>query len=27
MEEMDAFRQIRDWSKFTETGDRSELTF
>ncbi|HYK38471.1 MAG TPA: ATP-dependent DNA helicase [Candidatus Eremiobacteraceae bacterium] len=27
MEEMDAFRQIRDWSKFTETGDRSELAF
>jgi ATP-dependent DNA helicase DinG len=27
MEEMDAFRQIRDWSKFTETGDRAELTF
>jgi ATP-dependent DNA helicase DinG len=27
MEEMDAFRQIRDWSKFTESGDRAELTF
>src|SRR5882757_3451815 len=27
MEEMDAFRQIRDWSKLTETGDRAELTF
>ncbi len=27
MEEMDAFRQIRDWTKFTETGDRAELTF
>jgi ATP-dependent DNA helicase DinG len=27
MEEVDAFRQIRDWSKLTETGDRSELTF
>jgi len=27
MEEIDAFRQIRDWSKFTEAGDRSELTF
>src|SRR5215475_8977982 len=27
MEEIDAFRQIRDWSKFTENGDRSELTF
>jgi len=27
MEEIDAFRQIRDWSKFTDTGDRSELTF
>src|SRR5256884_4858919 len=26
MEEMDAFRQIRDWSKLTETGDRAELT-
>jgi ATP-dependent DNA helicase DinG len=27
MEEQDAFRQIRDWSKLTETGDRAELTF
>src|SRR6202043_3446626 len=27
MEEIDAFRQIRDWTKVTETGDRSELTF
>jgi ATP-dependent DNA helicase DinG len=27
MEEMDAFRQIRDWSKLSETGDRAELTF
>ncbi len=27
MEEVDAFRQIRDWAKVTETGDRSELTF
>src|SRR5947207_1297277 len=27
MEEMDSFRQIRDWSKLTETGDRAELTF
>jgi len=27
MEEVDAFRQIRDWSKLTETGDRAELTF
>ena len=27
MEEIDAFRQIREWSKLTETGDRSELTF
>src|ERR1700756_3368259 len=27
MEEMDEFRQIRDWSKLTETGDRAELTF
>jgi ATP-dependent DNA helicase DinG len=27
VEEMDAFRQIRDWAKLTETGDRAELTF
>jgi len=27
MEEVDAFRQIRQWSKLTETGDRAELTF
>jgi len=27
MEEVDAFRQISDWSKLTETGDRTELTF
>src|SRR6201998_780184 len=27
MEEVDAFRQIRDWSSLTETGDRAELTF
>ena len=27
MEEVDAFRQIREWSKLTETGDRAELTF
>ena len=27
MEEIGAFQQIRDWSKLTETGDRSELTF
>ena len=27
MEEADWFAQIRDWSKLTETGDRSELTF
>jgi ATP-dependent DNA helicase DinG len=27
MEEMDAFRQIREWSNLTETGDRTELTF
>src|SRR5712664_1686172 len=27
MEELDAFRQIKDWSKLTETGDRAELTF
>lgn len=27
MEEVDAFRQIQDWSKLTETGDRAELAF
>jgi ATP-dependent DNA helicase DinG len=27
MEEVDAFRQIREWAKLTETGDRAELTF
>jgi ATP-dependent DNA helicase DinG len=27
MDEVDAFRQIRDWARLTETGDRSELTF
>src|SRR5260370_40204615 len=27
MEELDACRQIKDWAKFTETGDRAELTF
>ena len=27
MEEMDEFRQIREWNKLTETGDRAELTF
>ena len=27
MEELDAFRQIRDWERVTETGDRAELTF
>lgn len=27
MEEVDAFRQIQDWSKLTETGDRAELSF
>jgi len=27
MEEVDAFRQIREWSSLTETGDRAELTF
>ncbi|HKF24914.1 MAG TPA: ATP-dependent DNA helicase [Candidatus Acidoferrum sp.] len=27
MEELDGFRQIRDWVKLTETGDRAELTF
>jgi ATP-dependent DNA helicase DinG len=27
MDELDAFRQIRDWAKVTEAGDRAELTF
>jgi ATP-dependent DNA helicase DinG len=27
MEEMDAFQQIQQWAKLTETGDRAELTF
>src|SRR6266702_6192915 len=27
MEEMDAFRQIKDWAKLPETGDRAELSF
>jgi ATP-dependent DNA helicase DinG len=27
IDEIDAFRQIQDWAKLTETGDRSELTF
>jgi ATP-dependent DNA helicase DinG len=27
MEEIDAFRQIRDWARVTETGDRAELSF
>src|SRR6266404_1569230 len=27
MEELDAFRQMREWAKLTETGDRVELTF
>jgi ATP-dependent DNA helicase DinG len=27
MEEMDHFRQIRDWAQLTEAGDRAELTF
>lgn len=27
MEELDWFRQVRDWEKLTETGDRSELSF
>ena len=27
MEELDAFRQMKDWAKLTETGDRAELTF
>src|SRR6266568_2759543 len=26
-EELDAFRQMREWAKLTETGDRAELTF
>jgi ATP-dependent DNA helicase DinG len=27
MEEIDAFRQITEWAKLTETGDRAELSF
>jgi len=27
MDDIDAFRQIQDWAKLTETGDRAELTF
>lgn len=27
IEEIDAFREIREWSKLTETGDRAELSF
>ncbi len=27
MDELDAFRQIREWAKITEFGDRAELTF
>jgi ATP-dependent DNA helicase DinG len=27
LEDVDAFRQIQEWSKLTETGDRAELTF
>jgi ATP-dependent DNA helicase DinG len=27
LEELDAFRQIREWAHVTETGDRAELTF
>ena len=27
MDEVDEFRQIKDWAKLTETGDRAELTF
>src|SRR6516225_472685 len=27
LDEIDAFRQIKDWAKLTETGDRTELTF
>jgi ATP-dependent DNA helicase DinG len=27
IDEIDDFRQIKDWAKLTETGDRTELTF
>lgn len=27
LDEMDSFRQIREWAKLTETGDRAELSF
>ena len=27
MDELDSFRQIRDWERLTETGDRAELNF
>ena len=27
MEDLDSFRQMREWAKLTETGDRAELTF
>jgi ATP-dependent DNA helicase DinG len=27
LEEIDAFRQMQEWAKLTETGDRAELTF
>jgi ATP-dependent DNA helicase DinG len=27
MEELDVYRQIKDWAKLTETGDRAELSF
>jgi len=27
LDEMDAFQEIRQWSKLTESGDRAELTF
>src|SRR6204780_1802764 len=27
MDELDAFQQIKQWAKLTETGDRAELTF
>jgi ATP-dependent DNA helicase DinG len=27
MDEIDEFRQIREWAKLSETGDRAELTF
>ena len=27
LEELDAFQQIKNWARLTETGDRAELTF